>query len=133
MGCARHRPRKVRSSSNISLALVSRCFDRRLLLENPCEFVLCSGIVVVDCPRATIVTVFQDSWVLTEGHLRVSFASGLKIRCWEFSTRKHEELVRIDDARPREASVNDYGLPDMYSRYMQVSVCKRKRGQTTIF
>lgn len=68
--------------------------DERLLLENPCEFLLQSGVIVVDCPRAIFLSEYASSRVHSEGHLRVSFAArDRKIVCWEFSSRSHVELL----------------------------------------
>lgn len=89
-------------------------------MENPCEFLLHNGIVIVDCPRATIITVFAESSVQTEGHLRVSFSDKLKILCWEFNTRLHEELISIDCTTHPQPAANELGLPPAVSQYMQV-------------
>eukprot|EP00188_Purpureofilum_apyrenoidigerum_P005532 Plantae.Rhodophyta-Purpureofilum_apyrenoidigerum.ctg7316.p1 GENE.Plantae.Rhodophyta-Purpureofilum_apyrenoidigerum.ctg7316~~Plantae.Rhodophyta-Purpureofilum_apyrenoidigerum.ctg7316.p1 ORF type:complete len:354 (-),score=73.16 Plantae.Rhodophyta-Purpureofilum_apyrenoidigerum.ctg7316:136-1197(-) len=124
--------KKTKKSHSIELRsdVIARVFkakydfgvvEERLLLENPCEFLLHNGIVVVDCPRATILTVYQESWVHTEGHLRVSFSSKLKILCWEFSTRIHEELVRINLPKQPQPAANELGLSRAVSEYMQIA------------
>jgi len=124
--------KKTKKSHSIELRsdVIARVFkakydsgvlEERLLLENPCEFLLHNGIVVVDCPRATILTVYQESWVHTEGHLRVSFSSKLKILCWEFSTRMHEELVKINLPKQPQPAANELGLSRAVSEYMQIA------------
>lgn len=70
--------------------------EDRLLMEAPFEFLLENGIVVVDCPRTTMLTTYQNSKVCTDGHLRVSFTKEKKIIVWEFTTQRHEELFNRD-------------------------------------
>lgn len=70
--------------------------EERLLMDNPLEFLLENGTYVVDCPRATILTTYQNSKVCTDGFLRVSFTKDKKIIAWEYSTKSHEELFSRD-------------------------------------
>jgi len=96
--------------------------EERLLMENPCEFILQNGIVVVDCPRALILTVYPNSKICTEGHLRVSFEADFKIHCWEFSTRHHEELVVISsNDEQHKATANSFGMAPDVLQYLRMA------------
>lgn len=63
-------------------------------LGNPKEYILANGVMLVDCPQAEIIHVFNDDReVVNMGHLRVTFLPNLKIQVWEFHTKKHQELI----------------------------------------
>lgn len=89
--------------------------DERLFMENPNEFNLENGMVVVDCPRTTMMSTFKESKVCTDGHLRVSFSKERKITLWEFSTQRHEELFDRGTfergTRLPDPVCTNYGIP----------------------
>lgn len=96
-----------------------------MLLEDPCEFLLHNGVVVVDCPRTLIVTVYEHSMVLTDGHLKVSFQKDKKILYWEFSSQNHEEVFSraacggLGAVLP--SSCSEYGMPDSVFQLMMIA------------
>lgn len=101
--------------------------EERTLLEDPCEFLLPSGFVVVDCPRTVILTTYQNSVVQTDGHLRVSFHRNKKIAMWEFSSKKHEELFTkrgfTAGAVPAipPSACSEFGIPAAVVRLMMIA------------
>mmetsp|Transcript_11462 Transcript_11462/g.47692 ORF Transcript_11462/g.47692 Transcript_11462/m.47692 type:complete len:198 (-) Transcript_11462:1886-2479(-) len=124
--------KKTKSSHSIELRaeILARVFkakydagveEEKLLLENPCEFLLYSGNIVLDCPRTIIMTIFPDSHVQTEGHLRVTFSQTKQILCWEFSTRRHEEYVKLDLPKQPQPAADDLGFPPAFSSYIKMA------------
>lgn len=99
--------------------------EERMLMEHPCEFILPSGAVVVDCPKAVILTRYQNSTVQTNGHLRVSFRRDQKIVSWEFSSQFHEELYPrtafTPGSSPPPASCSEFGIPASVIRLMLIA------------
>lgn len=96
----------------------------RMLLEDPCEFMFPSGIVVVDCPRTVIITTYQNRTVHTDGNLRVTFHRNRKISGWEFCTQKHEELFTRNGKSMednRESSTLRFGIPHTVHRLMMIA------------
>lgn len=99
--------------------------EERMLLEDPCEHHLPSGIVVVECSRTLIVTVYEHSMVLTDGYLKVSFHRNMKIFAWEFSSEKHEEVFsravcsKVGAVMPSPCS--KFGLPDSVYQMMEIA------------
>lgn len=88
--------------------------EERTLMEDPCEYLLPSGVVVVDCLTTVIITRYEHSMVMTDGHLRVTFHRDKKILSWEFSTRKHEEFVfkaGLVAGSPLGPALSEFGLP----------------------
>mmetsp|Transcript_23813 Transcript_23813/g.39169 ORF Transcript_23813/g.39169 Transcript_23813/m.39169 type:complete len:273 (-) Transcript_23813:540-1358(-) len=125
--CAEVLPRlfKTKFDSGIKEELV--------YMENPCEYLLHNGAVVMDCPRAVLVSVFDNAQVCNYGHLRVSFTDNLKIVCWEFCTRAHEEMLprpllqqkrslsgNVEVLLP-PSPVNEFGLTPQYVRCLQIA------------
>lgn len=96
----------------------------RMLLEDPCEFMFPSGVVVVDCQRAVIITTYQNYIVHTDGYLRVSFHRNRKIAAWEFASQKHEELFTRNgksmEAMRQRLSV-PFGVPHTVIRLMMIA------------
>mmetsp|Transcript_2433 Transcript_2433/g.6493 ORF Transcript_2433/g.6493 Transcript_2433/m.6493 type:complete len:140 (-) Transcript_2433:114-533(-) len=99
----------------------SGVLEECLLLENPCEFLLQNGIIVVDCPNATMVAVYKQSKVITEGHLRVSFSREKKVLCWEFSTKSHEELVNRKVSVIPPAATDELGFSPEVVLFSQIA------------
>lgn len=99
--------------------------EERMLLEDPCEHHLPDGVVVVECPRALIVTVYEYSVVLTDGHLRVTFQRNKKILEWEFSLQKYEELFTRAACGELGAKVpsscSEFGLPESVYDMMKIA------------
>lgn len=88
--------------------------EERILLENPCEHIKADGTIIVTCPKTVIITTYEKSTVLTNGHLIVTFQGSEKIAFWKFTSLAHEELFTPDvisawDA-PQFAS-SEYGIP----------------------
>mmetsp|Transcript_14515 Transcript_14515/g.38834 ORF Transcript_14515/g.38834 Transcript_14515/m.38834 type:complete len:681 (+) Transcript_14515:84-2126(+) len=150
-----HTPRSVEFSAELLPRIYKAKYDsgvkeELLLMENPCEFLLQNGVVVVDCPRAMVLTVYSTSKVCTEGHLRVSFDTAHKIQCWEFSTRHHEELIVLNPPPPQpveftsssldrsnhqptalpEKAVNTLGVSSEMLRVVRVAECVYAMRQT---
>eukprot|EP00177_Eucheuma_denticulatum_P004766 GFKZ01008661.1.p1 GENE.GFKZ01008661.1~~GFKZ01008661.1.p1 ORF type:complete len:774 (+),score=121.58 GFKZ01008661.1:118-2322(+) len=97
--------------------------EERTLMEDPCEYLLPSGVVVVDCLTTVIITKYEHSVVLTDGHLRVSFHRNKKILAWEFSTTRHEELVSkagLTAGSPLGPSLSEFGIP--FSVVLQMTI-----------
>lgn len=98
--------------------------EERMLMENPCEILGIDGSVVVNCPKAVILTTYQHSTVLTNGYLRVAFNRNKKIISWEFSSLNHQELyssslLSASPVPPRACS--PYGLPASVIRLMYIA------------
>lgn len=88
--------------------------EERTLMEDPCEYLLPNGVVVVDCRTTVIITKYKHCVVLTDGHLRVSFHRNKKILSWEFATKRHEELVSkaaLTAGNPLGPSLSEFGMP----------------------
>jgi len=66
------------------------------ILDEPREFSTDTNMYFLDCPRARIISVFDDAQVCTIGSLRIMFTVNLKIHLWEFDAHKHIEYY----ARP---------------------------------
>jgi LIM-domain binding protein len=100
--------------------------DERLLLEDPCEFLLQNGVVLVQCPSTSVITHYAGSKVHAVGQLRVSFCRSMKILSWEFSTSSHEEMVSRSAVvagriLPAPVCCEEYGLPLPMLREMTVA------------
>lgn len=67
--------------------------DDLLYLDMPHESRLQSGLMVLEYSKAVQESVHEQCRVVREGKLRLTFTPDLKILCWEFCTRRHEELI----------------------------------------
>lgn len=67
--------------------------DELLYLDMPNETRLQSGLMVLDYAKAIQESVHEHCRVAREGRLRITFTPDLKILCWEFCARRHEEFV----------------------------------------
>ncbi|CAL1401158.1 unnamed protein product [Linum trigynum] len=79
--------------------------DELLFLEMPRECRLPSGSMVLEYGKAVHETVYNQFHIVREGKLRIVFTPNLKISCWEFCSKDHEELL------PRSlvtSQVNDF-------------------------
>ncbi|CAL1375434.1 unnamed protein product [Linum trigynum] len=79
--------------------------DELLFLELPQECRLPSGSMVLEYGKAVHETVYNQFHIVREGKLRIVFTPDLKISCWEFCSKDHEELL------PRSlvtSQVNDF-------------------------
>ncbi|KAJ8498136.1 hypothetical protein OPV22_008688 [Ensete ventricosum] len=73
-------------------------FDRGLIDDNlflgiPRECHLPSGIIVLEYEKVVHESVYEHLRVAREGKLRVTFTPELKILCWDFCARRHEEFL----------------------------------------
>ncbi|ONK73360.1 uncharacterized protein A4U43_C04F30420 [Asparagus officinalis] len=75
--------------------------DELLFLEKPHEFRLSSGMMVLECIKAVQEIVYEQRRVIREGKLRVIFTPDLKILCWEFCSRGHEEFLSREAIMPK--------------------------------
>ncbi|CAN1332909.1 Probable transcriptional regulator SLK2 [Linum perenne] len=79
--------------------------DELLFLDFPQERRLPSGLMVLEYGKAVHETVYNQFNVVREGKLRIIFTQDLKISCWEFCSKEHEEFL------PRSlvlSQVNDF-------------------------
>ncbi|KAL0914148.1 hypothetical protein M5K25_017657 [Dendrobium thyrsiflorum] len=67
--------------------------DELLYLDMPHESRLPSGMMVLEYAKAVQESVREQCRVVREGQLRIIFTPDLKILCWEFCARSHEELL----------------------------------------
>ncbi|XP_020583991.1 probable transcriptional regulator SLK2 isoform X2 [Phalaenopsis equestris] len=74
--------------------------DELLYVDAPHESKLRSGMMVLEYAKAVQESVHEQCRVVREGQLRIIFTPDLKILCWEFCARSHEELL------PRRIIVN---------------------------
>lgn len=107
--------------------------DLVLLMENPKEY-FSLGMMLVDCPRASMVYTFDnDVQVVSRGHLRVTFTSQGTIQLWEFHTKQHTEMLprAMVEALMRQAEggapmtlppspVNEFGISIKMMRCLEV-------------
>eukprot|EP00128_Syssomonas_multiformis_P005180 Colp12_sorted_trinity150504_noHs@27277 len=121
--------------------------EMSLTLENPREYTLPNGYMMVDCSRAAINYLFdQQSLVVCTGHLRVTFTSNCKMLVWEFHTKRHREYIprdlvvaqsesqRQNGQGPEngfqlpESPVNEFGITVRTMRCLQIAevVCHMK-------
>ncbi|KAA8495332.1 Transcriptional corepressor SEUSS [Porphyridium purpureum] len=99
--------------------------EERLLLENPCEFSLSKGNIVIDCPRTIILTSYHETQQITEAHFRVAFDSNELIERWELSALRHSELFPLHAAGRTSQPIpqpetNALGIPPSMLRYLHV-------------
>ncbi|KAM7266654.1 hypothetical protein ACFE04_004551 [Oxalis oulophora] len=71
----------------------SGVIDELLFLDLPRECRFPSGIMMLDYGKAVQESVYEQLRVVHEGQLRIVFTPDLKILCWEFCARRHEELI----------------------------------------
>ncbi|OLL24688.1 Adhesion defective protein 1, partial [Neolecta irregularis DAH-3] len=67
----------------------------QLLLDGPRDFMLPTGMLLVECPRASIIYWFENGIQVTvAGHLRVFYLPGvMRIDTFDFLTQSHFELI----------------------------------------
>lgn len=98
--------------------------EERLLMENPCEYMYVNGYVVVDCRKTVIITKYEQSTVIADGHLRVHLQNDKKIMLWHFSPSRHQELVPMSLARhgvPPPSAICKHGMPLSVLRLMSIA------------
>ncbi|KAI3671834.1 hypothetical protein L1987_57324 [Smallanthus sonchifolius] len=71
----------------------SGVIDELLFLDFPHEYRFLSGIMVLEYGQAVQESIYEQLRVIREGELKVVFTPDLKILTWEFSARRHEELL----------------------------------------
>ncbi|KGN57348.1 probable transcriptional regulator SLK2 [Cucumis sativus] len=71
----------------------SGVIDELLFLDLPQERRFASGIMMLEYGKAIQESVYEQLRVIREGQLRIVFTQDLKILCWEFCARRHEELL----------------------------------------
>ncbi|KAK1297363.1 Transcriptional corepressor SEUSS [Acorus calamus] len=71
----------------------SGVIDEFLFLEVGDEYILPSGMMMIEYGRAIQESVYEQLRVVREGQLRVTFTPDLKILKWEFCARRHEEFL----------------------------------------
>ncbi|KAM7266413.1 hypothetical protein ACFE04_004310 [Oxalis oulophora] len=71
----------------------SGVIDELLFLDLPRECRFPSGIMMLEYGKAVQESVHEQLRVVREGQLRIVFTHDLKILCWEFCARRHEELI----------------------------------------
>ncbi|KAI9398087.1 hypothetical protein POPTR_003G121800v4 [Populus trichocarpa] len=79
----------------------SGVINELLFLECPFEFTLPSGLMVLEYGKVVHETLYDQLHVVREGKLRIIFAHNLKIICWEFCSRDHEELIPRSSILPK--------------------------------
>lgn len=115
----RNRSVPVRTSAEALPHLWRSMFDagvteERILLENPCEHFKSDGTIMVICPKTVVLTTYEKSTVLTNGHLIVTFQGSEKISYWKFNSLFHEELFTPDAVSAWNApqfACSEYGIP----------------------
>ncbi|PKU84035.1 probable transcriptional regulator SLK2 [Dendrobium catenatum] len=106
--------------------------DELLYLEMPREGRLPSGMMVLEYEKAVQESVYEQIRVVREGQLRIIFIPDLKILCWEFCARRHEELFPrrmmahqvnqlLHVAQKYQAAVNESGTSGLSVQDMQAS------------
>ncbi|KAK1382037.1 putative transcriptional regulator SLK2 [Heracleum sosnowskyi] len=71
----------------------SGVIDELLFLDLPRECRFPSGIMMLEYGKAVQESVYEQLRVIREGQLRIIFTADLKILCWEFCARRHEDLI----------------------------------------
>lgn len=71
----------------------SGVIDELLFLDLPRECRFPSGIMMLEYGKAVQESVYEQLRVVREGQLRIIFTADLKILCWEFCVRRHEDLI----------------------------------------
>ncbi|KAH8513490.1 hypothetical protein H0E87_006672 [Populus deltoides] len=79
----------------------SGVINELLFLECPLELTLPSGLMVLEYGKVVHETLYDQLHVVREGKLRIIFAHNLKIICWEFCSRDHEELIPRSSILPK--------------------------------
>lgn len=108
--------------------------DELLYLEMPREARLPSGMMVLEYEKAVQESVYEQIRVVREGQLRITFSQDLKILCWEFCARRHEELFPrrmmahqvnqlLHVAQKYQAAVTESGASGLSAQDLQAS-CK---------
>ncbi|XP_020585626.1 probable transcriptional regulator SLK3, partial [Phalaenopsis equestris] len=106
--------------------------DELLYLEMPREFRLPSGLMVLEYEKAVQESVYEQIRVVREGQLRIIFTHDLKILCWEFCARRHEELFPrrmmahqvnqlLHVAQKYQAAINETGTSGLSAQDLQAS------------
>lgn len=97
--------------------------EERILFENPCEYITPTGNVSVICSRTVIITTYDRSMVVTNGHLRVSFLANKKISSWSFHTTSHQELFTGNVMVMNESPYTyfEYGFPAAVFRVLSIA------------
>ncbi|KAK8944595.1 Transcriptional corepressor SEUSS [Platanthera zijinensis] len=106
--------------------------DELLYLEMPREARLPSGMMVLEYEKAVQESVYEQIRVVREGQLRITFSPDLKILCWEFCARRHEELFPrrmmahqvnqlLHVAQKYQAAVNESGASGLSAQDLQAS------------
>ncbi|PKU77497.1 Transcriptional corepressor SEUSS [Dendrobium catenatum] len=106
--------------------------DELLYLEMPREGRLPSGMMVLEYEKAVQESVYEQIRVVREGQLRIIFTPDLKILCWEFCARRHEELFPrrmmanqvnqlLHVAQKYQAAVNESGTSGLSVQDLQAS------------
>ncbi|KAL8148240.1 hypothetical protein AgCh_005556 [Apium graveolens] len=70
----------------------SGVIDELLFLDLPRECRLPTGIMMLEYGNAVQESVYEQFRVVREGQMRIIFTADLKILCWEFCVRRHEDL-----------------------------------------
>lgn len=106
--------------------------DELLYLDMPHESRLRSGMMVLEYAKAVQESVHEQCRVVREGQLRIIFTPDLKILCWEFCARSHEELLPrrmianqvnqlLQAAHKYQTAVNEKGSSAVSSQDLQAS------------
>ena len=95
----------------------------RTMLSTFHEIKLSSGAVIIDCPRASVLTTYEKMQVLSEGHLRVTYNKDRKILIWEFSATAQEELYTRQVATEGIPALthDPYGMPPGLSTVTKIA------------
>ncbi|CAL9147373.1 probable transcriptional regulator SLK2 isoform X1 [Musa acuminata AAA Group] len=112
-------------------------FDRGLIDDNlflgiPRECHLPSGIIVLEYEKVVHESVYEHLRVAREGKLRVTFTPELKILCWDFCARRHEEFLPrrvlatqvnqlLQVAQKYQTTVNENGSAGVFHQDLQAS------------
>ncbi|URD75028.1 Transcriptional corepressor SEUSS [Musa troglodytarum] len=112
-------------------------FDRGLIDDNlflgiPRECHLPSGIIVLEYEKVVHESVYEHLRVAREGKLRVTFTPELKILCWDFCARRHEEFLPrrvlatqvnqlLQVAQKYQTTVNENGSAGVSHQDLQAS------------
>lgn len=106
--------------------------DELLYLEMPREGRLSSGMMFLEYEKAVQESVYEQIRVVREGQLRIIFSPDLKILCWEFCARRHEELfprrmmaLQVNQllhvAQKYQSAVNESGASGLSVQDLQAS------------
>ncbi|KAG2233276.1 hypothetical protein INT48_001588 [Thamnidium elegans] len=108
----------------------------QMTLEKTMEYILPGGIMNVECPRASLITKYENgSMVISTGHLWVQFIRTIdgiwKIGHLDFNFQGHEEYItraitrskkKIPPTQPiPESLVNKWGVPPRLFHILQIS------------